>query len=81
MKSMEKLEEMYKKELELADKHKKCAAEIKNEMEMNKGKEANKKINALNLNGIEYDRFIKLLNADKKTVMEAVNSVLGEGEL
>ncbi len=80
MKSMEKLEEMYNKELKLAEDHKKRALDIKNEMDMLKGKETNKKINSLKFNGIEYDKFMRLLDQDKKTVMEAVNNVLGEGK-
>ena len=38
----------------------------------------NQKTKALNLNGTEYDRFMKLLGSDKKTVLEAIELVLGE---
>lgn len=78
MKSIEKLEENYKRELELAEKHKQNASDIKKEIELLKGNMINQKTKALNLSGAEYDRFMKLLGSDKKTVLEAIGLVLGE---
>lgn len=78
MKSIEKLEENYKRELELAEKHKQNASDIKKEIELLKGNMINQKTKALNLNGAEYDRFMKLLGSDKRTVLEAIGLVLGE---
>lgn len=78
MKSMEQLEKSYIKEMELADKHKKNAADIKKQMELQQGKLINQKINSLNMSGMEYDRFMKLLSAGKKTILEAAEIVLGD---
>lgn len=78
MKSMEQLEKMYAKEIELADKHKKNAADIKKQMELLQGKMIGQKINSLNMNGSEYDKLMKLLSSGKKTVLEAAEIVLEE---
>ncbi len=78
MKSIEKLEENYKRELELAEKHKQNASDIRKEIELLKGNMINQKTKALNLSGAEYDQFMKLLESDKKTVLEAIGLVLGE---
>ena len=75
MKSIKSLEEMYGKEVELAKKHKKNAADIRREIELLKGSMINKKANALNLNGAEYDKFIKFLENDKKTVLDAIDLI------
>lgn len=97
-KNMEKLEEMYQKELELVEKHKKNAeelkkkemdlaekhkinaADIKKEIELLQGNVIHEKAKALQLTETEYSRFIRLLGADKKTVMDAINLVLQEQE-
>lgn len=76
MKSMEQLEKMYAKEIELADKHKKNAADIKKQMELLQGKMIGQKINSLNMNGSEYDKLMKLLSSGKKNVLEAAEIVL-----
>lgn len=78
MKSFEALQKSYEKEMALAEKHKQNAADIKKEMDIQRGNASNKKINALNLTGQEYDRFLRLLDTGKKTVMEAVELALGE---
>ncbi len=80
MKSFEALQKAYEKELELVEKHKKNAADIKQEMEVQRGKVSNRKINALNFTGQEYDRFLQLLDTNKKTVLEAVELVLETGK-
>lgn len=78
MKSMEQLEKMYAKEIELADKHKRNATDIKKQMELLQGKMIGQKINSLNMNGSEYDKLMKLLSSGKKTVLEAAEIVLEE---
>lgn len=77
MKSFESLQKAYEKEISLAEKHKQNALDIKREMDVQRGKVSNKKINALNFNGQEYDKFLRLLDCDKKTVLEAAELVLG----
>lgn len=78
MKSMEQLEKQYMKELELADKHKKNAADIKKQMELQQGKLIHQKINSLNMSGGEYDQLMKLLSSGKRTILEAAEIVLGD---
>lgn len=78
MKSMEQLERAYQKELALAEKHKKNAADIKKQMELQQGKMISQKINGMNMSGAEYDRFMRLLASGKKTVLEAAEFVLAE---
>ena len=80
MKSMEQLEKAYKKELDLAEKHKKNAADIKKQMELQQGKMISQKINSMNLNGAEYDRLMQLLASGKKTVLEAAEIFLAKPE-
>ncbi len=73
---MEQLEKAYQKELELSKKHKKTAEDIKKQMELQQGKAVNQMVNAMNLNGAEYDRFMKLLAGGKKTVLEATDIII-----
>lgn len=80
MKSMEQLEKNYEKELKLAEQHKKNAADIRKQMDLQMGKAVGQKINSLDMNGAEYDRLMKLLGSGKKSVLEAVELVLGETE-
>ncbi|MCI8774737.1 MAG: hypothetical protein HFI50_12575 [Lachnospiraceae bacterium] len=80
MKSMEQLEKKYEKELKLAEQHKKNAADIRKQMDLQMGKAVGQKINSLDMNGAEYDRLMKLLGSGKKSVLEAVELVLGETE-
>ncbi|MDE6388335.1 MAG: hypothetical protein K2L82_11090 [Lachnospiraceae bacterium] len=80
MKTMEQLEKAYMKELELSEKHKKAAMDIKKQMELQQGKAITQRINAMNMNGAEYDRFMRLLAGGKKSVMEAAELVLKESE-
>ncbi len=77
MKTIEQLEQAYQKELGLSEKHKKTAADIRRQIELQQGKQITQKINALNMSGAEYDRFIKLLASGKKTVMQVADQVLG----
>lgn len=78
MKSIEKLEENYKRELELAEKHRQNAIDIKKEIEFLKGSMINQKARTLNLSSAEYDRFIKMLESGRSTVMEAIELVIGK---
>ena len=76
MKSIEQLEAAYEKEMALADKHKKVAAALRQQIEHQQGEAIMKSINALNMSGSEYDRLVKLLKSGKKTVLEAIDQVL-----
>lgn len=76
MKNIEKLEQAYQKEMDLSERHKKAAADIKKEMELLQGKLIMQKITSMNMSGAEYDRFIKLLSGGKKTVLDAADQVL-----
>lgn len=78
MKSMEQLEKAYEKEMELSEKHKKNAADIKKQMELQQGKEITQRINSMKMNGAEYDKFMRLLAGGKKTVLEAASLVLAD---
>lgn len=78
MKNMEQLQKAYEKEIKLSEQHKKNAGDIKKQMELLQGKNINQKITSLNMSGAEYDRLMKLLSSGKKTVLEAVELVLGE---
>lgn len=80
-KSIEQLEKSYKREMELAEKHRQNAADIKKEMELLKGSMINQKTKALNLNGAEYDQFMRLLASDKQSVLNAIELVLGKEAL
>lgn len=77
MKSIEQLEKAYEREVELSEKHKKAASDIKKQIDVLQGKMIAQKINALNMSGVEYDKFIRLLGSGKKTVLEAADQVLG----
>lgn len=80
MKTMEQLERAYQKEMEMSQKHKKNAEDIKKQMEHMQGKAISQRVNALNMNGAEYDKFMKLLSGGKKSVMEAAEFVLKTSE-
>lgn len=80
MKTIEQLEQMYEKEMALSEKHKKTAGDIRKQIEMQQGKMITQKINALNMSGVEYDKFLKLLSSGKKTVLQAADQVLGGQE-
>lgn len=76
MKTIEQLEAAYQKELDLAEKHKKAAKAIRDQMDHQQGKMIMQSISALNLSGAEYDQFYKLLKSGKKNVLEAAEQVL-----
>ncbi len=71
MKSFEALQKAYEKELQLSEKHKQNAADIKKEIEAQRGKALSKKINSLSLSGQEYDQFLRFLDG-KQTLFEAI---------
>lgn len=77
MKSIEYYEKQLQKELNLIEKHKKNATDLRKEIDNLKGKQTVAAVNALNLNGAEYDRFMQLLKQDKKSVIEAIDLVMG----
>lgn len=79
MKSMEQLEKIYEKEMRLSEQHKKNAEDARKQMEYQRQKAFGQKINALNMSSTECDMLLKLLASGKKTVMEAVELVLGSG--
>lgn len=74
MKSLEKLEEQYQKELALAQKHKQGAEDLRREIELLKGTMVNQRIKSLNFNAEEYRKLMMFLN-DKKEIMEAIELV------
>lgn len=78
MKSISFYEKQYRKEMELAEKHKKNAADIRKEMEALKGKLAVSAINALNLSAEEYNSLMTFLKKDKKNICEAIELIIGE---
>ncbi len=80
MKSFDTLQKMYDKEISLADKHRKNALDIKKEMDAQRYRVFDKKIQALNLTGSEYDSFMRLLDSGKKSVNEAIRLVLSDKE-
>lgn len=74
---MEQLEKVYEKEMRLSEQHKKNAEDARKQMEHQRQKTFGQKISALNMSGAEYDQLLKLLASGKKTVLEAVETVLG----
>lgn len=78
MKNLEQLEQAYEKEIALAEKHKKTAADIRRQIDLRQGKMITQKITSLNMTGAECDKFLKLLSSGKKTVLQAADQVLGE---
>lgn len=77
MKSISFYEKQYQKEMELVEKHKKNAADIRKTIDTLKGKLTISAMNALNLNSAEYDQLMKFLKQDKKTICEAIDLVVG----
>ncbi len=77
MKSMEQLEKAYEKEIRLSEQHKKNAEDIRKQMELQRQKAFGQKVSALNMNSREYEMLLKLLASGKRTVMEAIEIVLG----
>ncbi|MCI9465468.1 MAG: hypothetical protein HFI48_16690 [Lachnospiraceae bacterium] len=76
MKSIEQLEAIYEKEMQISDQHKQKAMDIRKQIKMQTEKTVLQKINSLNMTGTEYDKFLKLLGNGKKSVIEAANIVL-----
>lgn len=86
-KTVEQLEKMLEKELELSEQHKKkfeqhkkTAADIKNQIDFQKGKIITQTISPLNMTGDEYARFMKFLKTGRATVMDAVDLALNRKE-
>lgn len=76
MKSIEQLEAVYEKEMALVEKHKKAAADIRNQITHQQGKMIMQSISALHMSGAEYDKFTRLLKSGKRTVLEVADQVL-----
>ena len=61
MKTIEQLEKELEKENQLIEKHKKNVADIKKQIEYQRGILTTKAVNSLNLTGKELKQFLKLL--------------------
>ena len=59
MKSIEQLEAIYEKEMQISDQHKQKAMDIRKQIKMQTEKTVLQKINSLNMTGTEYDKFLK----------------------
>ncbi len=78
MKTLEKLQESYEKELEIVKKHKKKADELKQKIDEQKTLALQKKTQELQLNSDEYERLLDFLS-DKELVMSALSREDVEG--
>lgn len=72
MKALEKLQESYERESELARKHKKKADELKQKIDEQKALALQKKTQELQLTPDEYERLLTFLS-DKASVMSALS--------
>lgn len=72
MKNLDKLQESYEKELELAQKHKKRADELKQKIDEEKSMLLQKKMRELNLTPEEYEKFIDFVS-NKKIVLSVLS--------
>lgn len=72
MKNLDKLQESYEKELELAKKHKKKAEELKQKIDEQKSMLLQRKMQELNLTPEEYEKFIDFVS-DKKIVLSVLS--------
>ena len=77
MKSLEKMQERYEKELEAANVHKKAADSLKKQIDDYRNMVLQKKTQELKLSADEYDQFIGFLSKDKMTVLKAAEMVNG----
>lgn len=71
-KNVQFYEQQLNKELELAEKHKKNAADLKKVIAHMKGEETLAAVNALNLTGSEYSALMKVLKQDKKSFLKVI---------
>lgn len=74
-----KLTEQYDRELELAEKHKKKAKAIAEQIKYIKGEECNDRINRLNLTPEQFNSVLRLLD-DKTQLMDAVEACFPQAE-
>lgn len=72
MKNLDKLQESYEKELELARKHKKRADELKQKIDEQKSMLLQRKMQELNLTPEEYEKFLDFVS-DKKIVLSVLS--------
>ncbi|WP_342755924.1 hypothetical protein [Kineothrix sedimenti] len=81
MQNIERIEKLYEKEMEAAEKHKllyenhkKKASDYKEQWEIARGLDIQKRINRQNLSGEEFDKFMELISS-QKTIIEALKLV------
>lgn len=79
MKSIEKMQERYEKELAVIDKHKKTADSLKKQIDDYRNTVLQKKTQELKLSADEYEQFIEFLSKDKNTVLMAAEMISKSG--
>lgn len=72
MKNLDKLQESYEKELELARRHKKKADELKQKIDEQKSMLLQRKMQELNLTPEEYEKFLDFVS-NKKIVLSVLS--------
>lgn len=72
MKTLERLQESYEKELDLAKRHKKRAEELKQKIDEQKTLSLQRKMNELHLSFNEYEKFLVFVS-DKDSVMSVIS--------
>lgn len=72
MKNLDKLQESYEKELDLAKKHKTKAEELKQRIDEKKAQLLQRKMQELNLTASEYERFISFVS-DRKNLLPVLS--------
>lgn len=72
MKNLDKLQESYVKELDLAKKHKKRADELKQKIDEQKSQLLQRKMQELNLTSDEYEKFIDFVS-NKASVLSVLS--------
>lgn len=76
MKSLEKLQEKYEKELAIINEHRQNADSLKKQIDDYRNTVLQKRTQELKLSADEYEQFINFLSKDKKTVMAATEMIL-----
>ncbi len=78
MRSVEQLTNLLQKEEELAERHRKKAADLKKQIELYRCDIVQKKLNSLNLSASEYDKVMSLLASGKGSILAAAEIVLAD---
>lgn len=76
--SIDFYEKQLEKELQLIEKHKRNAADLRKLITRQKGEETVAAVNALNLSSPEHASLMKLLKQDKKAFLKALEAVTRE---